>query len=82
MPEHSLPMYVEGQPAASQLRDAKLIELAVLEDINFITTSSHSKHTSLIFVRRKSSGKLLIIVDLPRVNHLLHQKNLISKFLI
>ena len=70
-PEHPLPVYVQGPPAPIHLRDEILIELALLQYFNILTTLSHSKYSSPIFVHRKSSGKLRII-DLRRVNHLRH----------
>ena len=70
-PEHPLPVYVQGPPAPIRLRDEILVELAFLQYFNIITTHSHSKHSSPIFVHRKSSGKLRIFIDLCCVNHLL-----------
>ena len=45
-----------------------------------ITTLSHSKYSSLIFVHRKSSGKLRNFIDLRRVNHLQRHHYLSSNF--
>ena len=67
-PEHPLRVYVQGPPAPIQLRDEILVELALLQYFNIITTLSHSKYSSPIFVHRKSSGKLRILTDLRRVN--------------
>ena len=72
-PEHPLPVYLQGPPAPIHLRDEILVELALLQYFNNITTLSHSKYSSPIFVRRKSSGKLRILIDLRRVNHLRHE---------
>ena len=41
-PEHPLPVYVQGPPAPIHLRDEILIELALLQYFNNITTLSHS----------------------------------------
>ena len=79
-PEHSLPVYVQGPPAAIPLRDEILIELAMLQFFNIITTLSHSKHSSPISVHRKSSGKLRILIDITRINHLLRDDYLNSNF--
>ena len=57
-PEHPLPVYVQGPPAPIHLRDEILIELALVQNLNFITTLSHSQYSSPIFVHRESSGKL------------------------
>ena len=70
-PGHPFPVYVQGPPAPIRLRDEILVELALLQYFNFITTLSHSKYSSPIFFHRKSSGKLRILIDFNRVNHLL-----------
>ena len=70
-PEHPLPVYVQGPPAPIHLRDELLVELALLQYFNIITTLPHSKYSSPIFVHRKASGKMRILIDLRRVNHLL-----------
>ena len=80
IPEHPLPVYVQGPPATIHLRDEILVELALLQDFNIITTLSHSKYSSPITVHRKSSGKLRIPIDLRRVNHLLRHDYLNSNF--
>ena len=72
-PEHSLPVYVQGPPAPIHLRDEILVELALLQYFNIIRTLTHSKYSSPIFCHRKPSGKLRILIDLRRVNHLLRQ---------
>ena len=77
-PEHPLPVYVQGPPAPIHLRDEILVELALLQHFNIITTPSHSIYSSPIFVHRKSSGKLRILIDLRRVNHLLRHDYLSS----
>ena len=69
-PEQRLPVYVKGPPAPIHLREL-LIELALLQYFNIITTLSHSKYSIPICVHRKSSCKLRILNDLRRVNHLL-----------
>ena len=79
-PEHPLPVYVQGPPAPIHLRDEILVELALLLYFNNITTLSHSKYSSPIFVHRKSSGYLRILIDLHRVNHLLRHDYLNSNF--
>ena len=71
-------MYVQGPPAPIHLRDEILVELALLQC--FHITLSHSKYSSPIFVHRKSSGKLRILIDLRRVNHLLRHDYLNSNF--
>ena len=75
-------MYVQGPPAPIHLRDESLVELALLQYFNIITTLLHSKYSSPIFVHRKLSGKLRILIDLRRVNHLLRHDYLNSNFRI
>ena len=60
-PVHPLPVYIQGPPAPIHLGDEILIELALLQYLNIITTLSHSKYSSPIFVHRKSAGKLRIL---------------------
>ena len=79
-PEHPLPVFVQGPPAPIHLPDEILVELALLQCFNIITTLSHSKYSSPIFVHRKSSAKLRILIDLRRVNHLLRHDYLNSNF--
>ena len=79
-PEHPRPVYVQGPPAPIHLRDEILIELALLQYFNIITTISHSRYSSPLFVHRKSSRKLRILIDLCRVNHLLRHDCLNSNF--
>ena len=79
-PEHPLPVYVQGPLAPIHLRVEILVELALLKYFNIITTLSHSKYSSPIFVHRKSSGKLSILINLRRVNHLLRHDYLNSNF--
>ena len=43
-PEHPHPVYVQGPPAAIHLHDEILIELALLQFFNIITTLSHSEY--------------------------------------
>ena len=71
-PEHQLPVFVQGPPAPIHLPDEILIELALLQYFNILTTLSRSKYSCPIFVGRKSSGKLRILIDLRRVNLLGH----------
>ena len=79
-PEHPVPVFVQGPPAPIHLPDEILVELALLQCFNIITTLSHSKYSSPIFVHRKSSAKLRILIDLRRVNHLLRHDYLNSNF--
>ena len=81
-PGHPLLVYDQGPPAPIHLRDEILVELALLQYFNIITTLSHSKYSSLLFVHGKSSGRLRILVDLRRVKILRRQEILNSNFSI
>ena len=70
-PEHDLPVYVQGPPTPIHLRDELHVELALMHYYGIITTLSQSKYSSPLFAHRKESGKLRILIDLRRVNHLL-----------
>ena len=48
-----------------------MVELALLQYYGIITTLTNSKYSSPIFAQRKPSGKLRILHDLRRINHLL-----------
>jgi len=57
-PEYALPVYFQGLPAPIHVRDEILVELALIQYFDIVTTLSHSKYSSPIIVHRKSSGKL------------------------
>ena len=42
-----------------------------MQEYGIITTLPHSKYSSPIFAQRKPNGKLRILVDLRRINHLI-----------
>ena len=64
-------MYTQGPPTPIHYRDEVLVELALLQYWGVITTLTYSKYSSPIFAVRKPSGKLRILVDLRRINHLI-----------
>ena len=70
-PEHDKPIYTSNTTKPIHLRDEILIELALMQYYDIITTLPFSKYSSPIFAQRKSSGKLRILIDLRRINHLL-----------
>ena len=70
-PEQDLPVYIQSPPKPIHLRDEILFWLALLQYYGIVTLLPHSKYSSPIFVQRKSSGKLRILIDPRRVNHLL-----------
>ena len=52
------------------LRDELIIELALMQYYDIITTLPFSKYSSPIFAQRKSSAELLILIDLRNLNQL------------
>ena len=70
-PAHDLPVYVQSPPTPIHLRDEILVELALMQYYGIVTLLPNSKYSCPIFAQRKSSGKLRILIDLRRVNHLL-----------
>ena len=70
-PEHTMPTYMQSPPTPIHLRDELFVELALMQYYNIITTLTHSKYSSPIFAHRKPSGKLRVLIDLRRMNHLL-----------
>ena len=79
-PEHDIPVYVQSPITRIHLRDELIVELALMHYFNFVTTLSHSKYSSPVFAQRKSSGKLRILIDLRRVNHLLRNDYINTNF--
>ena len=79
-PEHSMPMYVQGPPTPIHLRDELHVELALMHYYGLITTLPQSKYSSPLFAHRKESGRLRLLIDLRRVNHLLKNDYLNANF--
>ena len=70
-PKHDDPVYAQSLPTPTNLKDDLLVELALMQEYGIITTLPYSKYLSPIFAQRKPNGKLRILVDLRRINHLL-----------
>ena len=70
-PQHEEPVYSQSLPTPTNLKDCLLVELALLQEYGIKTTLPHSKYSSPIFAQRKPKGKLRIVVDLRRKNHLI-----------
>ena len=70
-PKHDDPVYAQSLPTPTNLKDDLLFELALMQEYGIITTLPYSKYSSPIFAQRKPNGKLRILVDLRRINHLL-----------
>ena len=70
-PEHSEPVYSQSRPTPINLREELLIELALMQYYDIVTTLDSSKYASPIFAHRKPNGKLRILIDLRKINHLI-----------
>ena len=70
-PEHDKPVYTQSPPTPIHMRDELLVELALMQYYDILTTLPYSKYSSPIFAQRKPSGKLRLLVDLRRINHLI-----------
>ena len=70
-PKHDEPVYAQSLPTPTNLKDEMLVELALQQEYGIITTLPFSKYSSPIFAQRKPNGKLRILVDLRRINHLI-----------
>ena len=70
-PEHNRPIYSPNPATPIHLRDELIVELALMQYYDIITTLPFSRYSSPVFAQRKSSGKLRILIDLRRINHLL-----------
>ena len=70
-PLNTRPAYSQSIPAAINLKDDILVELALLQKYGIITTLPFSKYASPIFAQRKPNGKLHILVDLRKINTLI-----------
>ena len=70
-PEKPKPVYTQSPPTPIHLREEILVDLAIMQYFGIITTLPYSKYSSPLFAQRKPSGKLRLLVDLRRVNHLI-----------
>jgi hypothetical protein len=70
-PEHNDPVYTQPLPTPLNLKDEIMVELAVMQYYGIIKPLAFSKYASPLFAQRKPNGKLRMLVDLRRINHLL-----------
>ena len=75
-PDERKRVYTQSHPSAIHLREELLVELALFQYYNI----SNSRYSSPIFAQRKSNGRLRLLIDLRRVNHLLRQEYRDSNF--
>ena len=70
-PAHDDPVYKKSHPTALHIKEDLKVELALLQYYGILRTLTYSKYSSPIFAQRKPNGKMRILVDLRRINHLI-----------
>ena len=70
-PERSLSINEQGLPTPIHLRNELLVEIASMHYYVLITTLSQSRYISPLLAQRNNSGRLRLLIDLRKVNHLL-----------
>ena len=70
-PENNMPIYAPNPQTLVHLREDLLVELALKQNVDIVTTLPYSKYSSPIFAKRKPNGKLRFSIDLRRVNFIL-----------
>ena len=68
-PQHDKPVHLQRLQNLRTLRDDLLVELALMQEYEIITTLPSSKYSLPVFAQRKPNGKLRILVELRRINH-------------
>ena len=64
-------VYTQSPPTPIHLREKFLHDLAVMQCLGLVTTPGLFKILELPFAHRKPSGKLQLLVDLHKINHLI-----------
>ena len=70
-PERNIPIYKQGPPMPIHPRNELQVELALMLYYGLITILSQARYSSPLFAQRKNSGRLRLLIDLRKVNHLL-----------
>ena len=70
-PKHDKLVYAQSLHTPTNLKDDLLVELALMQEYGNITTLPYNTYSSPMFAQRKPNGKLRILIDLSRMNHLL-----------
>ena len=68
-PEHNLLVYTLYATTPILFRDELIIEFALMQNYDIISTLPFSKYSSPIFAQRKSSRNLQTLIDLRKINH-------------
>ena len=71
-PAHNDPVYKKKSPPTPvHIKEDLKVELALLQYYGILRTLPYSKYSSPIFAQRKPNGKMRLLVDLRRINHIL-----------
>ena len=70
-PENNMPIYAPNPQTPVHLREDLLVELALMQYFDIVTTLPYSKYSSPIFAKRKPNAMLRILIDLRKTNFLL-----------
>ena len=79
-PAHDDPVYKKSPPTALHIKEDLKLELALLQYYGILRTLPYSKYSSPIFAQRKPNGKMRLLVDLRRINHILRHDYSENKF--
>ena len=67
----SILIYAQGPPTPIHIRKELQVELALMHYYGLIKTLSQSRYSNPLFAQRTNSGRLRLLIDLRKVNHLL-----------
>ena len=67
-PENYMPIFAPNSQTPVHLRENFVVELALMQYFDIVTTLLHSKYSSPVFAKRKPNGKLRILIDLRKIN--------------
>ena len=70
-PKDDKAVYSQSLPMPIHLKEDLIVELALMHKYGIITVLPFSKYASPIFAQRKPNGKLLLLVDLKKINTLI-----------
>ena len=70
-PKDDSPAYSQSLPTPVNLKEDKLVELALLQKFGIITTLPFSKYASPFYAQKKPHGKLRLLVNLMKINNLI-----------
>ena len=69
-PEHNNPIYAPSLPKPTYMKDQIILELALMQEYDVITTLLFSKYSSPNFSQKKPYCNVRLLVDIRRKNYL------------